>query len=334
MPDRSYLNIYNGTSYATLMPDDQSIQGSWSNPTVPLLIFKDNSLPGTSVDYHGGPVSSGTPVELLFWGDWWNSDEGVARRNLYVTRAQDLLASDYFYELGQYGVAKPTWRGAKVVTDPEPRAAFNSNDDVQSVPDLIDRLIDDNVFPDPDDERIAFVVFMAKGFTQSIGENGSHTKDYNFEFPWDKDFYWVAWVRFFGNPGAIGDEDPESAMRTCSHELVEMLTDPTPPDGWWTGAVQNGEIGDAGATPKTKTKQTAWVNGVQVQAYWSNRHGATVIPIDHDYKARILGTIHSDRRVSETGTSGQIPATASSATFRREVLSGAARLSLHNCETG
>jgi hypothetical protein len=302
MPDRSYLNIYNGMSYATLMPDDQSIQGSWSNPNVPLLIFKDNSLPGTSVDYHGGRVSSGTPVELLFWGDWWNSDEGAARLNLYVTRAQDLLASDYFSELVQYGVAKPTWRGAKVVTDPEPLAAFNSNKDVQSVPDLIGALIDDNVFPDPDDERIAFVVFMAKGFTTSLGENGSHTKDYDFDFPWlDKDWYWVAWVRFFGNPGATGgDEDPESAMRTCSHELVEMLTDPEL-DGWYAGSV-SGEIGDAASTPGTGTKQTAWVNGVQVQAYWSNRHGATVIPIDRDYKARILGTIHSDRRVPEAGT--------------------------------
>jgi hypothetical protein len=307
MPDRSYLNVYNGTSYATLMTDDQSFQGSWSNPNVPLLIFKDNSLPGTSVDYHGGPVSSGTPVELLFWGDWWNSDEGVARRNLYVTRAQGLLASDYFSELVQYGVAKPTWRGARVVTNPEPLAAFNSNDDVQSVPDLIDTLVDDNVFPDPDDEKIAFVVFMAKGFTQSIGQNGSHTDDYTSDFPWvsevlgAKGWFWVAWVRFFGNPGATGgDEDPESAMRTCSHELVEMLTDPEL-DGWYAGSV-SGEIADAGVTPTTGTKQTAWVNGVQVQAYWSNRHGATVIPIDRDYKARIVGTIHSDRRVSETGT--------------------------------
>jgi hypothetical protein len=194
-----------------------------------------------------------------------------------------------------------------VVTDPEPLAAFNSNDDVQSVPDLIDTLVDDNVFPDPDDERIAFVVFMAKGFTTSLKENGSHTKDYTSDFPWvsevlgAKGWFWVAWIRFFGNPGATGpDEDPESAIRTCSHELAEMLTDPEL-DGWYAGSV-SGEIGDAAATPGTGTKQTAWVNGVHVQAYWSNRHGATVIPIDHDYKARILGTIHSDRRVSETST--------------------------------
>ena len=65
MPDRSYLNIYNGTSYATLMPDDQSIQGSWSNPNVPLLIFKDNSLPGNISRLSWWPREQWNSVELL-----------------------------------------------------------------------------------------------------------------------------------------------------------------------------------------------------------------------------------------------------------------------------
>ena len=288
-------------SYATYFFSERTFEGSWSNPNVPVLVFKDHSLPGFSVQNHGGPVASGTPVQLLFWGDWWNSDEASARRNLYIRRVQDLLASHYFSELVQYGIAKPTWRGAKIVTEPKPPAAFNSNEDVQAVPDLIVDLIEDDVFPDPDDEKIAFVVFMAKGFTQSIGANGSHTKDYDYEFPWDKDWFWVAWVRFFGNPGAPGgDEDPESAIRTFSHELVEVLSDPEL-DGWYAGEPSNGEIGDAGATPGSGQKQTAWVNGAQVQAYWSNQYGATVIPIDRDYKARILGTIRPDSRVAEPG---------------------------------
>jgi hypothetical protein len=306
MSNRTFINVNDKASYATYIFSEQEFEGSWSNPNVPLLIFSDNSLTGTSVDNHGGAVGSGVPVELLFWGDWWNSDEGVARRSLYVTRVQELLASDYFSELVQYGVARPTWRGAKVVTDPEPLQAFNSNDDVQSVPKLIETLIDDSVFPDPDDERIAFVVFMAKGFTQSLGDNGSHTKDYDSDFPWlsdifgGKEWFWVAWVRFFGNPGATGgDEDPESAIRTFSHELVEMLTDPEL-DGWYAGSADKGEIGDAAATPGTGTKQVAWVNGAKVSAYWSNRHRATVIPIDRDYQARILGTIQPGRRVPQT----------------------------------
>jgi hypothetical protein len=305
MPNRTYINVKDSTSFPTIIFDEQTFGSPWSNPNVPLLIFKDNSLTGSSVDPHGGPVGSGIPVELLFWGDWWNSDEGKVRRDKYITRVQEMLASDYFSELVQYGIARPTWRGARTVTDPEPLASFTpENGNVNSVKDLIDRLIDDNVFPDPDDEKIAFVVFMAKGFTDTRTPkvNGSHTKDYNYEFPWDEDWYWVAWIRFFGNPGATsGDEDPDGAIRTTSHELVEMLSDPEE-TGWYAGSSQTGEIGDAGATPGTGTKQTAWVNGALVQAYWSNRHGATVIPIDRDYKARIQGTVRSDRRVAETHT--------------------------------
>jgi len=299
---RTLINVENNLSAATYIFSERTFQSAWSHPDVPVLVFADHSLPGFSVQNHGGPVGSGIPVELLFWGDWWNSADGIARRDLYITRVQALLASDYFSELVQYGIAKPRWRGAKVVTEPEPRSSFNSQGDVQSVPDLIVDLLEDDVFPDPDDEKIAFVVFMAKGFTQSIGANGSHTKDYDYEFPWDKDWFWVAWVRFFGNPGAPGpDEDPESAIRTFSHELVEMLSDPEL-DGWYTGQPGNGEIGDAAATPGSGQKQTAWVNGALVQAYWSNQYGATVIPIDRDYKARILGTIRLDHRESVKGT--------------------------------
>ena len=294
---RTLIDVVNNQSYATYIFSERAFQGAWSNPFVPVLVFADHSLPGFSVQHHGGPVGSGMPVELLFWGDWWNTAEGAARLTLYSTRVQALLASDYFSELVQYGIAKPHWRGAKIVTEPGPPASFNSNDDVQAVPDLIVDLLEDDVFPDPDDEKIAFMVFMAKGFTQSIGANGSHTKDYDYEFPWDKDWFWVAWVRSFGDDGI---EDPEDAIRTFSHELVELLSDPEI-DGWYAGNAETGEIGDAGVSPGGP-KQTAWVNGAHVQAYWSNQYGATVIPIDRDYKARILGSIRLDRREAVNGT--------------------------------
>jgi hypothetical protein len=261
-----------------------------------VLVFADSNLPGFSVQHHGGPVGSGTPVELLFWGDFWNSPDGISRRNLIMTRVQAVLASDYFSELKQYGIDKPHWRGSLVVMKPGPPGAFNSNGDIQAVPDLIDDLIDDDVFPDPDDEQIAFVVFMPAGFTQSIGANGSHTKDYDYEFPFDKDWYWVAWVRSFGDtPG----EDPEDVIRTFSHELVEMLSDPEV-DGWYAGNPSTGEIGDAAVSGNVK--QTAWVNGAHVQAYWSNQYGATVIPIDRDYRARINGAIRLVNRNVVNGT--------------------------------
>jgi len=302
MTTRTFINPDSPISAATIVLSDRTFASSWSRPVDPTVVFKDHSLPGFSVQHHGGPVGSGTPVQLLFWGDWWKTDEGVARRSLYITRVQAVLDSPYFSELVQYGIAKPHWRGALVVTEPGPPAAFKSTDDVQKVPKMIVELIEGDVFPDPDDEKIAFFVFMAKGFTTiPANGNGSHTKDFDYEFPWDKDWFWVAWIRFFGNPGAVGDEDPEDAIRTFSHELVELLSDPEL-DGWYAGAPATGEIGDAAATPGTGAKQAAWVNGAHVQGYWSNQHGATVIPMDRDYRGRIVGSIHVDKRETTTQT--------------------------------
>lgn len=282
---------------ATIIHEERSFQGVWSKPNVPLLIFADHKLPASSATFHGGPIGTGLPVQLIFWGSWWNSANGVGQQGLIIERTKALIASDYFSELTQYGIARPTWRGALVVTEPSPPRAFNSSKDVKAVPDLIDDLIDDDVFPDPDDGRIAFVVLMPQGFTQSIDANGAHTYDYDYDFPFDEDNYWVAWVRFF-DP-ATG-EDPEDTIRTLSHELVELFTDPEV-DGWYAEPAETGEISDAGVSGTTK--QTAWVNGVHVQSYWSNRHSAAVIPIDRDYAAQLKGvTSEKGRKVIRSGT--------------------------------
>ena len=68
---------------------------------------------------------------------------------MIINRLQAVISSPYFSELAQYGINPPYWRGAKVVTKkkPGPPGSFNSNDDQQAVPDLIDDLIDDDVFP-------------------------------------------------------------------------------------------------------------------------------------------------------------------------------------------
>ncbi|MEV6817020.1 hypothetical protein, partial [Micromonospora sp. NPDC051296] len=258
-----------------------------SHPNVPALVFADHKLPGSSVNFHGGPIGTGLPVQLIYWGSWWQTKEGSARRTLIDSRTQSLLASDYFSELAQYGIARPSWRGSLICTEPPPPAAFNKDEDQEAVPDLIDDLIDADVFPDPDEGRIAFVVLMPEGFATSIAD-GAHTSDFDQDFL-DRDYYWVAWVRFFN--------DPELTMRTLSHELVEMFTDPEG-DGWYCQRAEVGEIADAAVSGSIK--QAAWVNDVRVQAYWSNNHSATVIPVDRDYRARISGTLAVDSATTLT----------------------------------
>jgi hypothetical protein len=285
-------------SSATVIHEERSVQGVWSKPNVPVLIFADHMLPGPSVTFHDGAIGTGLPVQLIFWGSWWNSQDGAQRASLIIDRTRAVINSEYFSELEQYGIARPTWRGSITVSEPGPPSAFKSIDDEAAVWDLIDDLIDDDVFPDPDDGRIAFVVLMPQGFTETIGNDGAHYFDDDYDFPFDEDKSWVAWVRYFDR--AKG-EDPEDTIEIVTHELVEMFTDPEL-EGWYTQTPQTGEISDAGRSAGNLI-QTAWVNGARVASYWSNRHSATVIPIDRDYAAQLKGvTSEEGRKVIRSGT--------------------------------
>lgn len=217
-----------------------------------------------------------------------------------------MLASPYFDQLDQYYIAKPTvWGGdAKVVIDPKPPGAVSANDAQDAVLDLVDNLIDDGEYGDPDDgPRIGFIVCMPPGF-QCTRADGAHKYDYDWDFPFDTDNYWAGWCRYYD----AATEDVETMMQTISHEIVEMITDPEI-DGWHTDLKSDatgGEIADIALSTDgsgNQVWQSAWVNDVNVQAYWSNRHNANVIPTDNDYAVRITGASAEKARtmISEGG---------------------------------
>jgi hypothetical protein len=268
---------------------DRGVEGLWSTPNVPLIVFSEALLPkgATGVTPHGGGVATAAPVQLLFWGGWWATAEGGQRRWMIEDRLQALLASEYLSELAQYGVAPPHFRGSLIVSKPAPPMSFSGDND-HSPGDMIVDLIENDLFPDPDDEPIAYLVLMPKGFSAPGTSNGAHTTDYDYEFPFDFDWFWWGWIRYFD------DNEADDTTRTMSHELTELLTNPDTEKGWYADPGDEGEVADI-AHDKDKTYQTAWVNGAKVQAYWSNRHSATVIPIDHDYRARIIGSIALQR---------------------------------------
>lgn len=280
----------------TYQRDDHSCSGAWSRPKVPALVFADNSHNGSTVAYHHGVLGGAhTPVQLVFWGAWWNG-AGAAQRGLIESRTRALLASRYFTELAQYHISgAPTWRGSITVVSPAPPlGAVDSTVAMRRVLGLVEDCIDDGVFPDPDDgPRIAYIVLMPQGFTVAGGTvAGAHSSDYTFDFPFDTDRYWAGWVRFF-DPAT---EDIELTMSTLGHELVEILTDPEA-DGWRRDPLDSDcEICDwsDSTVGAGQVRQRAWVNDVRVQSYWSVRHGATIIPIDDDYGAQL------EARVSET----------------------------------
>lgn len=294
---------------------DESYQGAWSRDRNPIILFADHNLDGTTMSHHGGTVAGtpgGVPVQLLFWGSWWQGAGAASRANIQA-QTQRLLASRYFAELTQYGIPHaPVWRGSMIVTKPAPPASGDARQTMRATLDLIDDLLDDDVFPDPDDgPRIAFLVLLPDPFRFVSGPNdgalGAHGRDYDFDGPFDTDMFWAGWVRHLDPIGGA----PDNTVETLAHELIEIITDPEF-DGWHTERrTGTNELVDAGGSPAPgqapwtarSTDQTAYTNDVRVQAYWSNAHGRTVIPLLDVYRARLRATIHETaRRPGKRGT--------------------------------
>ncbi|WEO78768.1 hypothetical protein BJQ94_06990 [Cryobacterium sp. SO2] len=298
-------------SVLTSKLSDESYQGGWRRAKNPMVIFSDHNMDGARMTHHGGTVAGtagGVPVQLLFWGTWWTGAGAASRVNIEA-QTQRLLASRYFAELYQYGIPHaPVWRGSLIVTSPSPPASGTTRETMRATLDLIDDLLDDNVFPDPDDgPRIAFIVLLPDGYvvTNMATVAGAHGSDYDSDGPFDTDTYWAGWVRHLDPVGAA----PNNTVETLAHELIEIVTDPEF-DGWHTERnTPNNELVDAGGSPapgqaswtSNFTLQSAFTDDVRVQAYWSNAHWRTVIPLTDVYLGRLRAKLQetSRRRTAE-----------------------------------
>ena len=214
----------------------------------------------TSVAYHGGATAPGVPVQIIFWGNTWTAEPSATLQWQLIDAAMNLIDGPYYSALGQYGVSGPSFRGAVTVISPNPPASFDDG----TIGDLVWNCIDANIFPEPDHSggRNYYCVMMPPGTSYGPGGAlGAHSHPTDYDFPFDFDTAWVAWV---------GNSDLNTMTRAFAHELAETCTDPEG-DAWY---VDNGgnEIGDLCNTSQ------GWVNGVYVEGYWAKNTGACVIP--------------------------------------------------------
>ena len=133
----------------------------------------------------GGAIAPSVPVQLLFWGSFWN-DAGALARDALIAKVQELLSGPYTSALDQYGVTPPTYGGARVVVEwPLPTDPYSCSD----VSDLVWNLIDnEGAFPDPDDPggRNAYVAFMPPGTRPAAPKpHGAHAEYADFDLPFD-----------------------------------------------------------------------------------------------------------------------------------------------------
>jgi hypothetical protein len=236
-----------------------------------------DARPSDSVTDQGGARILDAVVELVFWGSAWRTASNPSRAAI-IGAVQTLLSGPFLSELRQYGFRSVSLRGTTTVIQPGPPATFSTSD----VGDMVWNAIDSNVFPEPDDSggRILYLVFMPSGTTGPSNARGAHSDPSDFDLPFDTDHAWVGWV---------GAGTLDYTMDVFSHELVEAITDPEPDSPAWTmtRSINGGtEIGDACNNTVDR------VEGLLLQAYWSQEDKACVIPYA---KARTMNTMVTAR---------------------------------------
>lgn len=252
-------------------------------PDLPAAASETVGVPGAKLNTYGdapagttfarstGPVIGNVDIQLVFWGTEWGRPAPPVAPADIQNRVQTILHSPYLSRLTQYGCSGTgRGRGTTFITDSDPPNPFNDG----SIQNFVVGLIDNETLPEPDEDWDLFVcVFVPTYSTYGPGGfQGAHSSvvwgDYDL-FDVDNDRARVAWI---GNPGNV-----DGITTTFSHELVEACTDPetTTSPGWRQVPCNNPsqcEIGDV-------CSSTARINGVQVQAYWSNTDNSCVIPL-------------------------------------------------------
>ncbi len=258
-----------GTTFATTPPsgvteDNGLILATYSVP--------GDAQPTDSASNAGGALILHAHLELVFWGTAWQSISGPSAADV-VNAVTTLLGSPYLLGLAQYGFQDAAVRGSTIVTSPAPPVNYSTDDPMN----LVWSLIDDGKFPEPDDTggRILYIVFMPPGTNPPAIPNanppanalGAHSDPSDYDFPADVERAWAGFVSY----GTL-----DYMTTVFSHEFVESVTDPEPNGGpaWLMSRSIGGgnEIGDA------CNNTIDYLNGVMVQAYWSQRQRACVIP--------------------------------------------------------
>lgn len=236
----------------------------------------------------GAVVQNGT-LELIFWGTAWEGPISPSMDQV-IAAAESILASPYLSELAQYGFQSMTLRGGLLVANDPPSPTYSSDD----VKNLISNLVDQGALPEVDEVKggLLYVVFAPPGTRYADSSaSGAHTDDYDYDFPGDLDWLALGWVNYSTYLNQI--------TSTFSHELVEMITDPLPNQdpAWHMNRDINlgNELGDA------CNNSYATVDGILVQAYWSERQKACIIP-RHAYWAAGISQQRLELTMNETDT--------------------------------
>jgi hypothetical protein len=170
------------------------------------------------------------------------------------------------------------------VLDSEPPSTPTLGQISSATSNLLNRLIDDEQLPEPDENWSQFnVVFLASTTAYPPNPKGGVFAGAHSQFQWqdydlldlDDDPVRFAFIctQSLNSISAL-----DMTTSTFSHELVEAMSDPDTASGWRQTPDPGGNGGEIGDV----CGQIGRLNGVAVQSYWSNADNQCVIPMrDH-----------------------------------------------------
>jgi len=232
-------------------------------PNNNLLNPNVTSDPPPGITFSGSGGLTNAHVQLVFWGSWWNGNPLAGQVTDAVT---NLLAGPYMTYLAQYGIRRARLRGVTFVNDSEP-GTFSA----KNVSDFLSNTIDDGRLPEPDDDSSLYAVIMpANSNFQGGGAKGA-----NGSYP-----AYFCWV---GNDGSL-----DFITTVFSHELVELVTDPSEGGGVRQVGCKGNEcqIGDPDPSCHNWCDK---VRGVNAQAYWSQLDGNAALPKMYSIRRTLAG---------------------------------------------
>ena len=224
--------------------------------TVPSVVFGSSS--GRVPEDLGGPVINSAHVELIFWGNGWNTGSGPALRSQVQDAVDSIVTGPYLTLLAQYrsSIHPGTRVGSVTITSSTPPNPFSN----AAVISFLQVHISNGTLPSPaSDSQLLYMVIPQPGIAAgNIG--GEHSSA-------------LAGATRFHYGWTINNGSLSTITTIFSHELAEAVSDPEV--NVHTAIVvpsTNDELGDGDAQQFTYR-----LNGVTVQALLSQRDRAYAV---------------------------------------------------------
>jgi hypothetical protein len=273
---------------------------------VPTVLF----TPVFGAETIHGSLSDGMQhpaVNLIFSGPTWSSSQGKQEEAAIIASVQAILNSPYLSGLTEYGSDGKANLGS-VTTTSNTVTMTGSGNSTQATLSSVDGVIQAAFFngfalPGYNDWQHAPIEFVISDPTSTGNFSHGYNQQGQWFFPPNYPFFQmpahVVWVGTMTPTGSgAGPVDIDRFTVTFSHELVETMSDPdgngitvTPPAKLPKSILGDGQIGDNEADGQ---RYVSRVDGQLVQAYWSNRYQAFIVPDGNTQTVTLIGIWKED----------------------------------------